>query len=73
MPRNIYDSKQGTGLKILTPKQMPQRLPIALAQIKASNNSRSLLNEIIQIVHSLYQSKEITKKVYNNIIKSIKV
>ena len=52
---------------------MLQRLPIALAQIKASNNSRSLLNEILQIVHSLYQSKEITKKVYNNIIKSIKV
>ena len=37
--RNIYDSKQkGTGLKILTPKQMLQRLPIALAQIKAGNN-----------------------------------
>ena len=51
MPRNIYDSKQGTGLKILTPKQM-----------KASNNSRSLLNEIIQIVHSLYESKELPKK-----------
>ena len=52
---------------------MLQRLPIALAQIKASNNSESLLNEIRQIVHSLYQSKKITKKVYNNIIKSIKV
>ena len=63
--------KEGTGLKILTPKQMLQRLPIALVQIKASNNSKSLLNEIRQIVYSLYQSKEITKKVYNNIIKSI--
>ena len=63
----------GTGLKLLTPKQMIQRSPIALAQIKASNNSKSLLNEIRQIVYSLYQSKEITKKVYNNIIKSIKV
>ena len=72
--RNIYDSKQeGTGLKILTPKQMLQRLPIALAQIKAGNNSQSLLNEIRQIVYSLYQSKEITKKVYNNTLKSIKV
>ena len=71
--RNIYDSKQRTGLIILTPKQMLQRLPIALAQIKASNNSESLLNEIRQIVYSLYQSKEISKKVYNNIIKSIKV
>ena len=73
MSRNIYDSKQeGTRLKILTPKQMLQRLPISLAQIKADNNSQSLLNEIRQIVYSLYQSKEITKKVYDNILKSIK-
>ena len=71
--RNIYDSKQGTALKILNPKQMLQRLPIALAQTKAGNNSESLLNEIRQIVYSLYQSKGITKKIYNNIIKSIKV
>ena len=74
MSKNIYDSKQeGTGLKILTPKQMLQRLPIALAQIKTGNSSQSLLNEIRWIVYSLYQSKEIIKKVYNNIIKSIKV
>ena len=65
--------QEGTGLKILTPKQMLQRFPIALAQIKSGNNSERLLNEIRQIVYSLYQSKEITKKVYNNIIKSIKV
>ena len=66
--------QKGTGLKILTPNQMLKRLPIALAQIKAGNNSESLLNEIRQIVYSLYyRSKEITKKVYNNIIKSIKV
>ena len=52
---------------------MLQRLPIALAQIKAGNNSQSLLNEIRQIAYSSYQSKEITKKVYNNILKSIKV
>ena len=58
-------------LKELTPKQMLQRLPIALAQVKAGNNSESLLNEIRQIFYSLYQSKQITKKVYNNIIKSI--
>ena len=83
---NAFESKifsiksKGSGLlntdhsklKILTPKQMLQRLPIALAQVKAGNNSESLLNEIRQIVYSLYQSKEITKKVYNNIIKSIK-
>ena len=54
MSRNIYGSKQGAGLKILTPKQMFQRLPIALAQIKAGNNSKSLLNEITQIVYSLH-------------------
>ena len=73
MSRNIYDSKQeGTGLKILTPKQMLQKLSIALSQILAGNNSESVLNEIRQIVYSLYQSNEITKKVYNNIIKSIK-
>ena len=49
MSRNISDLKQGTGLKILTPKQILQRLPMALAQIKAGNNSKSLLNEIRQI------------------------
>ena len=63
----------GKGLKILTPNQMLKKLPIALAQIKAGNNSESLLNEIRQIVYSLYRSKKITKKVYNNIIYSIKV
>ena len=63
----------GKGLKILTPNQMLKRLPIALAQVKAGNNSESLLNEIRQIVYSLYRSKEITKKVYKNIINSIKV
>ena len=72
-----YDARKNKaerkGLKILTPKQMLQRLPIALAQVKAGNNSESLLNEIRQIVYSLYQSKQITKKVYNNIIKSINV
>ena len=46
---------------------MLQRLPIFLAQVKAGNNTEKLLNEIGQIVYSLYQSKEITKKVYNNI------
>ena len=61
----------GKVLKILTPKQMLQRLPIALTQIKAVNNSENLLNEIRQIVYFLYQSKEITKKVYNNLIKSL--
>ena len=71
--RKLAKEQEGTGLKILTPNQMLKRLPIALAQIKAGNNSESLLNEIGQIVYSLYRSKEITKKVYNNIINSIKV
>ena len=51
---------------------MLKRLPIALAQVKADNNSESLLNEIKQIVYSLYRSKEITKKGHDIIIKSIK-
>ena len=46
----------GKGLKIATPRQLLQRLPIALAQVKATNNSEGLLNEIRQIVYSLYQS-----------------
>ena len=45
---------EGIGLKILTSKQMLQRLPIALAQVKAGNNSENLLNEIRQIIYSLY-------------------
>ena len=65
--------KYGEGLKILTPKQMLQILPIALTQIKAVSNSESLMNEMRQIGCSLCQLKEITKKVYNNIIKSMKV
>ena len=68
---SIYRSKQGktkrTGLKILTPKQMLQRLPTALAQVKAGNSLESLLDEIRQIIYSLYESKQATKKVYNNI------
>ena len=50
---------------------MLQSLPIAHAPVKAGNNSENLLNEIRQIIYSLYQSKEITKKVYNNLIKSL--
>ena len=73
----IYKSKQNkttrTGLNIFTPKQMLQRLPIAIAQVKAGYNSESLLNEIREIVFSLYPFKGITKKVYNNIIKSIQL
>ena len=71
--KKLAKEQEGTELKILTPNQMRKRSPIALAQIKAGNNSESLLNEIRPIFYSLYQSKEITKKVYNNKNKSIKV
>ena len=71
--KKLAKEQEGTGIKIITPNQMLKRLPIALAQIKAGNNSESWLNKIRQIVYSLYRSKEITKKVYNNIIKSVKV
>ena len=64
------EKQEAAELRILTPRQMLQRLPMAIPQVKAGDNSESLLNEIRQIVYSLYQSKEITKKVYNNIIKS---
>ena len=52
---------------------MLQRLPIALAQVKAGNTSENLLNEIRQIIYSLYQEKEITQKVYHNIMNSRKL
>ena len=68
-----YKATDGRGLKILASKQMRQGLPIALAQVKAGNTSESLLNEIRQIIYSLYRAKEITKKVYNNIMNSIKL
>ena len=57
-----YKATKRTGLKTLKRKQMIQRLPIALAQVKAGNNSESLLNEIRQIVYSLYQSNKSLKK-----------
>ena len=69
-----YDSNgwsSGSGLKILTNKQMLNRLPILLAQIKAGNNSKSLKNEIKQILYSLYRSKVLTKTMHNNLIKAI--
>ena len=64
-------SKLGKGLKILTNKQMLNRLPILLAQIEAGNNSIKLKNEARQILYSLYRSKVLTKTVYNNLTKSI--
>ena len=52
---------------------MLQRLPIALAQAKEGNTSENLINEIRQIIYSFYRAGEITKKVYNNIMNSIKL
>ena len=67
------NSTQGRGLKTLTLKQVFQRLPIVLAEVKVGNTSESLLNEIRQIIYSLYRAKEITKSVYNNMMNSVKV
>ena len=71
--KQIKTKKYVKGLKMLTHKQLLKRLPMTLGQVKADDNSESLLNEIRQTVYSLRQSKEITKKVYDNIIKSIQL
>ena len=70
-----YDSNgwsSGFGLKILTNKQMLNRLPILLAQIQAGNNSNKLKNEPRQILYSLYRSRVLTRTVYNNLIRAIR-
>ena len=61
-------NQQGQGIKILTPQQMLNRLPIALVQLKAGNNSNKLKNEIRQLLYSLYRSKNITEQVYKILI-----
>ena len=68
---DLVQIKKGKGSKILTNKQMLNRLPILLAQIQAGNNSKSLKNVLRQIIYSLYRSKVLTKTVYNNLIKVI--
>ena len=60
--------QRGSGLKILTPNQMLSRLPIALAQLNAGNNSEKLKNEIRQLLYSLYRSKKLTKQIYKSLI-----
>ena len=69
----FHKGQKGKGIKILTPKQMLQRLPIVLAQVRAGNTSENLSNETKQIIYSLYQDQEVTKKVYNNIMNLIKL
>ena len=69
--RFTKQKQEGQGIKILTPNQILSRLPIFLAQLKAGNNSEKLNNEIRQLLYSLYRSKNMTKRVYNNLIKPI--
>ena len=64
-------SQEGKGIKILTPNQMLSKLPTTLAQLKVGNNSEKLKNEIRQLLNSLYRSKNMTKQLYNNLIKHI--
>ena len=59
---------EGKGLKILTPSHILSRLPIFLAQLTAGNNSEKLKNEIRQLLHSLYRSKKLTKRLYKNLV-----
>ena len=66
LPEAKYKAKYEEVLKILTSEQMLQRLPIAVAQVNARNNSDNLLNEIRKIIYSLYQSKEIIKGEFIN-------
>ena len=68
---NKIEQQEGQGIKILTPNQMLNRLPIALAQLKAGNNSNKLKNEIRQLLYSLYRSKNMTKQVHNNLMNYI--
>ena len=70
--REMLKNYEGKGLKILSKQQMLSRLPISLAQIQAGNNSKSLKNELRQLIYSLYRSKVLTKTVYNNLIKAIR-
>ena len=61
-------NQKGEAIKILTPNQMLNRLPIALAQLQAGNNSNKLKNEIGQLLYSLYRSKNITEQIYKSLI-----
>ena len=69
---NVVSKAKGAALKILTDKQMLNRLPILFAQIQVGNNSNKIKNDARQILYSLNRSKLLTKTVYNNLIKSIR-
>ena len=64
-------NQQGQGIKILTPNQMLNRLPITLAQLQAGNNTNKLKTEIRQLLYSLYRSTNITEQVYKSLIGTI--
>ena len=64
-------SGKGAALKVITPAQMLQRLPLAMAQIKAGNNSQTLKNEIRQMLYSLHQAKKISKKMYEDLMHKV--
>ena len=63
-----YNTIHGERIKILITKQMLERLAIVLAQVKADSTSENVLNEICQIIYFLYQGKEITEKLYENVM-----
>ena len=63
-PTGEESTTKGKGLKILTPNQMLNRLPITLAQLNVGNNSEKLKNKIRQLLYSLYRSKKLTKQLY---------
>ena len=73
MSETKFKSTHGKRLKILTPKQMLQKLQTALGQVEQGNTSENLLNKICQIIYSLYRAKEIIQLLYNKIMNSIKL
>ena len=60
-----------TRFKILNTNKLLIKFPIVLAQLKAESNSYKFKKETIQILYLLYQHNKITKKYYNNLIKSL--
>ena len=70
---STFKATHGKGLKIVTQKQMLQRIPIALAQLKVEDTFENILNKVCQIIYLLSQAKEMTKKIYANIMNSVKL
>ena len=68
---NEEEVREGKGIDILTPNKLLFRLAILLAQKTAANNLYKLKNKIRQILYILYHHNKITKKFYNNLIKSL--